>query len=334
MDKPGAWLLLAILLLLCGCTHGSLDPSSCEMSGGDPPCPRKETCPGECVSLSPLGWSLPVLLWSGPELEAPECSAARGSVMQYEGHADPIGPPKCPVCSCEPPTGECELPSLLVTSTQTCGGDGPGPTFYDFSGLDPDPMSCNTENAIAGVLGVRSLTVGPVRMTESRCKPVATFPPKSGATSWKTFARVCSFGISTCPEPGALCVPAAEPPPGFSQCIYQSGEHECPSGYPDRRVFYDEISDSPHCSECACGMPEGSLCSAPLRVYQDAFCTVIAGGATYGLTATCNDVAEGTSLWSKMLLAAATYEPGACEPSGGELTGSLELKGPTTFCCL
>ena len=332
MHKPGALLLLAALLL-CGCTYGSLGPSSCEAPGADPPCPRNETCPGQCVALPPLGWSLPVLLWSGPEREAPECSTAWAGVIQYEGHADPIGPPKCPVCSCEPPTAECALPSFLFASTQTCAGDGPGPTFYDFSGLDPDPMSCNTDNAIAGVQGVRSLTVGPVRMTESGCKPVATFPPKSGAASWKTFARACGQEVSTCSDPGALCVPTVEPPPGFSQCIYQSGEHECPSAYPDQRVFYNEVSDLPHCAECACGVPEGGLCSAPLRVYQDAFCTLIATGGTYHLTENCGDIPEGMNLGSKMVVSAPTYEPGTCEPSGGELTGSLELKGPTTFCC-
>ena len=332
MDKPGAWLLLAALLL-CGCTYGSLGPSSCETSHVDPPCPTKQACPGQCVPSPPLEWSHPVLLWSGPQFEAPECSAARAGVMQYEGHADPLGPPKCPVCSCEPPTGECELPSYLFASTQTCAGDGPGPFFYNLSGLDPNPMNCSTENAIAGVLGVNSLTIGPLSMTESGCKPVATVPPRSGVTSWKTFARACGHEVSPCPDPDALCAPTAEPPPGFSQCIYQPGQHECPLGYPGRHVFYDEVGDSPHCSECACGVSEGSMCSAPLRVYQDAFCTVIAAGATYEMTEDCRDIPEGTSLGSKMVLAAPTYEPGACEPSGGELTGSLELKGPTTFCC-
>ena len=75
MNKPGAALLLAALLL-CGCTYGSLGPSSCETPGADPPCPMKEACPGQCVARPSLGWSPPVLLWSGPELEAPECSTA------------------------------------------------------------------------------------------------------------------------------------------------------------------------------------------------------------------------------------------------------------------
>ena len=332
MNKPGVSLLLAALLL-CGCTNGSLGPSSCETSGADPPCPMNETCPGQCVPRPPLGWSLPVLLWSGPELEAPECPAAWAGVMQYEGHADPIGPPKCPVCSCEPPTGACALPSFLTANTQTCIGTGPGPNFYDFSGLDPDLMSCNSNNAVAPALGPRSLTFGPLTLTESECKPVTTLLPKSGATSWKTFVRACGFGVSACANAGALCVPTAEPPPGFSQCIYQPGQHECPSGYPDRRVFYDEVSDSRQCSVCACGAPEGGDCSATIIAYKDALCAVLAAGRTIHLKGACSDISENAGLGSKMVLAAPKYEPGACEPSGGELTGSLELKGPTTFCC-
>jgi hypothetical protein len=329
MNKPGA-LLLLMTLLLCGCTYGSLGPSSCETSAPDSLCPIKETCPGQCVPSPPPEWSLPVLLWSGPELEAPACPAG---ILQYEGHADPIDPPKCPVCSCEPPTGECELPTYLIASTQTCAGDGPGPILYDFSGFDLDPTICNTDNPVPAILGTRSLTVGPVGMTETGCKPVATLPPRSGATRWKTFARACNFGVSACSIPGVICVPTAEPPPGFSQCIHQSGQHECPSDYPDRRVFYNEISDSRHCSECTCGVPKGGVCTAPLRMYQDASCMMVVTGGSYSLTETCCDIPAGTDLLSKKVWTAPIYEPGACEPIGGEPIGSVDLNGPSTFCC-
>jgi hypothetical protein len=172
-------------------------------------------------------------------------------------------------------------------------------------------------------------------MTANACKPVTTLPsPKSGAMSWKTFVRACGYGVSACANPDAFCAAKAEPPPGFSQCIYQPGQYECPAGYPDRRIFYNEVSDSRHCSECACGAPEGGVCSIYLRAYQDAFCTVLAAGSTIQLTASCSDLLDNTGLGSKMVLAAPTYEPGTCEPSGGELAGSFELKGPTTFCCL
>ena len=332
MNKPAALFLLAALLLL-GCKNGSLDCWSCETPTA-PPFPTTETCRGPCGPLLPLGWSRPVLLWSGPQFEAPECPADRAGIVQYEGHADPNVPPECFSCSCEPSTGECELPSFLTAGSQKCGFQDPPPIIYDFSGLDPEPMSCNTTNAIPADL-IKSLTISPLIMTESGCKPVTTLPPKSGDVSWKTFARACGSVVSPCQDQGALCVSTAEPPPGYSQCIYQQGEHECPSGYPDRRVFYDDISDSRHCSECSCGAPEGSECSSYVRAYEDATCSILVSVdlvSSTQLWAECGDMVTSPALGGKTATAP-IYEPGTCEPSGGEPSGSVELKGPTTFCC-
>lgn len=330
MNKPGALLLLAVRLL-AGCNHGTPDPLSCGTSRSAPLCSTAEACSGQCVPLPPLGWSLPLLLWVGPELEAPECPVDLAGVMQYEGHADPVNPAKCPVCSCELPTGECELPSFLVVSTPHCTF-GPGTILYDFSGLDTDPTSCNTESPVPPGTGTRSLTIGPLTKTERECKPVATVPPRSGQTPWKTFARACSYGASACLDPNTLCIPTPESSPGFSQCIYQRGELECPSDYPKKSIFYDELRDSRNCSACWCGAPEGGECTAMVKAYQDAACTVVEVGRTMRLIELCSDIGQGTGLGSKTATTP-IYEPGACKPSGGEPVGSAELLGPTTFCC-
>ena len=332
MNKPAA-LLLLVPLLLCACKNGSLDCESCETSSA-PPFPTMEMCGGPCWPFPPLGWSIPVLLWSGPRFEAPECPADRAGVVQYEGYADPNEPPECFSCSCEPPTGECQLPSFLTASSQKCGFYDPPPLYHDFSGLDPDPASCNTNNAIPAGL-IKSVTIGPITMTESGCKPVTTLLPKSGDVACKTFARACGSLVSPCQDQGALCVSTAEPWPGYSQCVYQQGEHECPSGYPDRRVFYDDISDSRHCSECSCGAPEGSECSSYVRVYEDVTCTLLLAGdlmSSNELFDACNTISTSPALRGKTATAP-IYEPGTCEPSGGEPSGSVELKGPSTFCC-
>ena len=331
MNKPAAWQLLAALLL-GGCDPDSPGLSSCETSPGSP-CPTQETCPGPCVPLPPLGWSLPVLLWAGPRFEAPECPADRASVVHYEGHADPNEPPECPSCSCEPPTAACELPSILTVGTQTCGVEDPAPLLYDYSGLVPDPTICVTDNPFPAGL-IYSLAIGPLTMKESDCKPVATQPPRSGDAAWRTFARACGSGASPCLNPAALCITTASPAPGFSQCLYQQGEHECPSGYPDRRVFYDEISDARRCSECSCGAPEGGECSAYVTLYQDATCTLLAMARTVTSKSlwACGDFTVGYALRGKTSTAP-SYEPGWCDPSGGERVGSVELLGPSTFCC-
>jgi hypothetical protein len=40
----------------------------------------------------------------------------------------------------------------------------------------------------------------------------------------------------------------------------------------------------------------------------------------------------GNSLGGKTVTAP-FYQPGTCEPTGGEPIDSIELKGPSTFCC-
>jgi len=226
----------------------------------------------------------------------------------------------------------CELPSILIVGTQVCGVEDPAPLLYDYSGLVPDPGICNTDNPFPAGL-IYSWAIGSLTMTENGCKPVTTLPPKSGDASSKTFARACELNVSPCLDPAALCA-ATAPPPGFSQCRYQQGEHECPSGYPSRRVFYDEVSDSRHCSECSCGAPEEGECTAIVQLYRDATCTLQVEGREVSSKTmwVCSDLPSGHALRGKTATAP-VYEPGWCEPSGGEALGSVELIGPSTFCC-
>ena len=274
-----------------------------------------------------------MLLWSGPLFEAPECPVDQAGVVQFEGYADPNEPPECPACSCEPPTGACELPSVLTVGTQICGVEDPAPLLYDYSGLVPDAAICTTDNPFPAGL-MYSWAIGPLTMTENGCKPVTTLPPKSGDASSKTFARACGLNVSPCLDPAASCAATAPLPPGFSQCLYQKGEHECPWDHSNRHVFYDEVRDSRHCSECSCGAPKESDCTAIVRLYQDATCTLeVAGSAVTSNTVWgCGDLVTGHALAGKTATAP-VYEPGACEPSGGEALGSVELLGPSTFCC-
>ena len=326
--------LLLVALLLEGCDTDSLDLAACRTpSSPGPPCPTKERCSGPCVPLPPLGWSRPVLLWSGPQFEAPECPTDRAGGVQFEGFADPSDAPECPMCSCEPPTATCELPSILTVGTQKCGVEDPPQLLYDYSGLVPDSTICVTDNPFPAGM-IHSYSTGPTAMFENGCKPVATMPPKGGAAAWKTFARACGSGGSPCLDPVALCDAPAPPPPGFSQCLYQQGEHDCPSDYPDRHVFYDDVSDSRHCSECSCGAPQGGDCTAFVVLYKDAECTLLVAGDTVSLKTTwgCGDLTAGNALRGKTATAP-VYEPGWCEPGGGEALGSVEPLGPSTFCC-
>jgi hypothetical protein len=254
--------------------------------------------------------------------------------MGYEGHADPIDPPDCPACTCEPPTGECELPAAITAYPEpACAGA----TNYDFSPPDSWDGMCNGDITISAAQAPKSVRIERLTLTESACKPPEPPPPLGEAASWKTFARACrGYGFSPCLDPGMLCVPTAEPPPqGFSQCIFQKGELECPPGYPNKHVFYDDISDSRRCSECSCGAPQGGVCRATVSVFQEGGCSTKRSEAEMdSLIPRCVPLypTPVDALGSKQATPP-VYEPGSCEPIGGEVVGSTALVGPSTFCC-
>jgi len=75
------------------------------------------------------------------------------------------------------------------------------------------------------------------------------------------------------------------------------------------------------------------VCSAYMTMYQDVLCSISSISfkkRSYGPL--CQPIPLGHALMGKRVQDI-TYEPGRCEPSGGEPVGSVELLGPTTFCC-
>ena len=324
----------ATALVLCGCDPVRLELSSCGTAHPGPSCPPQETCAGECVDIPPFGgWELGALLWFGSALEVPECPADRAVVNGYEGFADPIDPPTCSpsACTCEPPTGECGLPSVLTASTDPlCPDDDALAMHDDFSGLER-PGECNSDTSVPA--GYGSVTVEPLTLTETGCKPLGPPPPNEGTQAWKTFARACRRFPTPCLDISKVCVPAAPPPPPeFSQCIFQTGEHACPDQFPTQHVFYDEITGSRGCSACACAAPDGGECTATVTLFQDGMCiTQETEEEVTSVEPECIQV-TGNPLGGKKVTAP-SYLPGKCEPMGGEPIDSIERKGPSTFCC-
>lgn len=333
MTKHAVFLAVLFLCALGGCDAQTIQLSACDGPNPAPPpdCPEpEETCSGQCVSLPPLGWSLPALLWYGPEFMAPECPADRAGVVGYQGHAD-LKPPTCFGCSCEAPTGACELSPVLKAYS------APGCTGVETDWSAPDPWDGDCVETNPPLLGARSVKIDPLIMTESGCVPKKHDVPLAGVPTWGTFARACLGNGFTmaCPDPGDYCAPTAEPPPeGFSQCVFQKGDFACPPAYPSKHVFYEGATDLRECSECACGAPEGGVCTAKVTVYSGPTCAsgmeaILPAGS---MDPQCYDILAGTSLASKQADQVG-YLPGACEPSGGEPAGPVELLGPGTFCC-
>jgi hypothetical protein len=285
-------------------------------------------CTGECLSSAPLGWSEPVLLWFGAESGAPTCPDVAPTVG-FEGHASMSAPPaECGACSCQPPQGSCGPPAIVTASTAPCSGSGsPVP-------LDPvkwsDPCS-----PIQNAGGAASLTFGPLTLHESACSPVQPVPVIV-PLAWATFARACEGNArGDCDSPGDICSPSAG---GFRRCVYQNAERPCPAfgAYTEQHVFFESAGDQRGCSDCSCGSPVGGACAGSISTYADTACGVPLApdaGDVSSLNTLCVDVPPGGTIGSASL-GPEIVGPGACQPSGGEPTGSAVALLPATFCCI
>lgn len=300
-------------------------------------------CPGQCLRGPPFGWEPPGLLWFGPELQAPPCPDVAGA-LAYEGHGDLNAANSCGECQCDPPAGWCELPATLTANAATCAMTDPSTARTAFDPPLAWDGSCTTNDSVAtgqlcdGGPCVESLTIAPLAVTETGCKPTQLPIPTDGPATWKTFARACrGFPLGTCKHSGDVCV--ALPAPGFIMCVFQKGDNDCSDHelvpFTEKHVFYKGLQDTRSCTACTCGPAIGSVCAAEVSIYSDDACASAAVVAVLAdsNTPTCHDVMVGSGLGSKAA-SPPMYEPGACAPSGGEPMGSADPVNPATFCCI
>ena len=323
------------------------DPAAAD---GGSPADAGEPCPGDgqCVPRAREPWSEPVILWTGPEANAPHCPA--GAIFEtYTGYADLDAPTSCGACKCDSPIGSCALPAKVTAAAASCAGDGSGVTHTSFDPPTKWEGSCTAANSIPpaklcdGVPCVQSITIAPLTMTQGGCVPIE--PVNVQATPvWKTFARACIHSkiISECGPNAEVCAPPA-PGPEFKTCVLYRGKPSkvtCPSAYPGRSVFYEGlIDDTRACKSCACGAPEGSTCTGSIGLFSDAACGSPLGLPTFPVDATgpaCFDIKPaGPALGSKAA-SEPLFTPGTCKASGGkpqnDASGDPEIA--TVFCCL
>lgn len=323
--------LCSVLILLPACQTGSISVWSCEnpCKECEDPCHPDPCAGGECVPLPSLGWTGPVLLWTGDPDDAPPCPA-RAANQVWEGYDGLVAEPECPSCTCGP--SACGLSGLIANSADglcpAAGSETPFPPPEDWTGA-----------CVAGPL-IDAADVGSIQfppLTEAPCEPQTGTIPEASSYRWATLARACqsSDPVTACDET-SLCVPTSEPPPpGFSQCLFNQEEQTaCPRGYPERRVFYTGIdTSSVGCTECQCSPPEGGICQATVRGYDDAACSIEVGSAAVGLNGPqCVDTMSSFDIQS-MSATWIVNQPGACTPSGGEPFGEAKPAYPGTFCC-
>ena len=190
---------------------------------------------------------------------------------------------------------------------------------------------------------VASVTIGPLTLTETTCAVSTLATPKSageGMGKWATVAIACQGVVDSdsnhCPTSAEVCSPYAKPPPSFRECIYHEGDVDCPSAYPNKSVFYSDVDDQRSCTPCACEAAQGSECTGDVTLNETNTCaeTPLTLSAPLDTSSSqCYPLHTGMALASKSATII-TYSPGACAPTGGEVTGTVTPTGPSTFCCL
>jgi hypothetical protein len=292
------------------------------------------TCDGVCVAHIPLDWNPPALVWMGAKADAPPCyTVASAPYEEYVGYGDPDAP-LCGACTCDAPTGSCELPATLTAAASTCATDGSGVAHTSFDAPASWDGTCTAANAIpaamlcSGAPCVQSITTAPPTLKQSGCLPVE--PANNLPPTWKTFVRVCvaSPGFHLCGTMLESCAPQP-PSSAFKICTLRtsvSASEPCPDVYPEKHIFYD--GSVPHCSPCTCGVPDGSSCTGSISIFQNGTCSapplqvvdINAKGPK------CTDLPPGSALGSKAA-SMPTYSGGSCMPSGGE-------PAATVICCI
>jgi hypothetical protein len=343
----------ALLAALAGCGdtyninggYTCTDPDRGHLgpNGQPDPCHEQDAGAGsQCAVGEYVHWRVPwldpMLLWFGPPDQAPECPRGPASIA-YEGGTDLFAPSVCEACTCDPPTGSCALPSKLTASTAMCYAPGVMTSFDAPASWDGECDS--TTQVPAGK--AYSLTIGALTMTESGCAPGPTIPAKVISLHWDTFARGCDVGLPMGPIERSICLPGEPLPPGFSLCIFQNGENDCPGDdvpgnvFTKRHIFYQGVQDDRQCSSCTCGAPAGSMCTGMLSIYKggDLTCSgqILEHKGVSSEGPVCLDLAPpGLALGSKSA-DATTYLPGTCPATGGDASGIAVKTNPATLCC-
>ena len=325
----GLGLGLVAACFVLGCEALSYYPEDC---ADEAACPGS-ACPGQCVPLPPLGFEGPVLLWSGPEAEAPGCPA-RAPTVAYEGHAELLEADKeCPPCACTAPA--CVLPEgVTASNTSMCQG----PQLIPFDAPGGWGGACAAAAAVIEANELRSIEIAPV--TVRGCEVVAQPVPQGPeAARWGVFARACrGEAVDTvCDDPGKTCLPSAEPPPpGFRQCIgyVGSAEPRCPGEYPEAVRFYGGVDDARVCGECVCTEMGASQCEAWLSLFRDSSCgTGLLSTAVGPGMASCQEIQLAGATLGSMSASWVTNAPGSCVASSGAPTGAITPANPQYFCC-
>ncbi|MEZ4300396.1 MAG: hypothetical protein R3B70_35955 [Polyangiaceae bacterium] len=281
-------------------------------------------------------------VWVGPTGEAPAACPEWATLQVFRLHDGPTaGSLDCPSCTCTPSETTC-LPSAEWAAVPRSCAEPPDAAGVFFGATDNWNGVCSTQPSIpagiecpGGEPCAQSMVVGPPGVLAAPCavssvgEPIPSDPP----FTWEITALGC---VQEERVERKECDPyefVPFPEDGFLLC-FETDQEVCPTGYEPSFTFYHDADDDRACTPCSCGAPSGNTCSMQVSAYSDAGCVSELGAAVVSSTdpEVCFDLPDGTALGSKRA-ALVEKTDGACAPSGGEVTGSVQAKEPVHMCC-
>jgi hypothetical protein len=264
-----------------------------------------------CVPAPEADWMGPALLYIGAG-PLPSCGGSL-TVAFDGGTVLAAAAAECD-CSCgSPPPAVCSTPPSLERFTAAgCGVPQAQVT-------PAAPGTCTSVDSV-GAASFRSTATVP---DVSTCAPsvVSVIP----SAYFDTQARLCGGPVGAGCEGGG-CFP--EPSGDLHEvCIHQSGDLECPAGYPVKHLLFGGFDDSRACGPCNCGAPAGGYCGGVMVIYGDPGCAL--QGPQISISGMCVDAGTpvGSVIWN------AVTNAGECPAGGGAPVGGVTPTQPRTACC-
>lgn len=289
---------------------------------GEGGAPASDCAPSQrCAPKRPSEWSGPAALSSGTG--APNCPRDFPT-LAFDAGDEVTAAGGC-TCSCGDLTGTCNA-ALEVSrfSTGDCSGDPDTVADTTIFG-----ETCTTKDAASMAFRVtapETTSCAPGNVVANLSEP--SFSNETRACVGATSEGTCGADGQCFERPGA--------PYSDTLCIFRSGDHDCPSGYPARSLLFETWSDGRACAtECEC-TPEGGECrwSASLRDN----CTGNINGfpALSSLGAPQCLLADAVASQALLINGAPTFmaDSGGCLGAALSVSGSVEVAEPVTVCCL
>lgn len=275
-----------------------------------------------CTDAPPTGWTS-VTLEQG-QGAAPSPMPCNDGAMPESLFTGPAGPAECSACSCGALAGNtCNAPGLsCYVGSNNCGNGQQNWTNNFANGNCAKP-----DIGLAFNLSCRLSSATSVGQTGSCPPSTSDFQNKD---TWAGWAQACAIqtGSGGC-APGTVCAP--KPTAAQSLCVRQEGQQMCPAGWKAVETYVGGDDDR-SCSACSC-TANATCTGGTYRVFDANNCDPNEANPIVVNDATCRNVSGQIDAGTWSVQKVPPTAGGTCTAQGGAAQGSVQPKGPVTFCC-